>query len=334
MGKAERMVGQTAAAKIGDVNVGIVGSGYIAERFAAEARHVAGARVMAVYNPRMEAARDFADRWGLLGAFNSIDEMFRHVDAVYIASPCRFHEAQMMAALDAGVHVLCEKPMALDADLLRRGYALASAKGLTLLQAVKTAYCPGFIALTSLAKGSIGDVLAVDAAFTKLVVPGSWELSADGFSGSMLTLGSYPLLAVARLLGTDGARFSFNSVVRNAIDAFTRCTVAYSDGRSGSVRVGVRAKSEGDLVVTGSEGYIYAQAPWWQTRVWERRFEDPAVREEYRAPFEGSGLRYELAEFVRCIRLGETCSPFLTAEENIFMTAAMQGFREEAGHGA
>ncbi len=325
-------IGEVAPSKA--VRLGIAGSGYIAERFIKEAAYVAGVSVVAVYNPRYESAQTFAERWSIPSAFGQYDELICNVDAVYIASPCRFHEEQAAIALKGGVHVLCEKPMALHVNRLRSLYALAQEKGLTLMHAIKTAYYPGFIDFVAEGRSSIGEVVSVDATFTKLVKHGSWERSSDGYSGSMLVLGSYPLLVVAKLLGTEGATFRFDSVYRDGVDIFTRCTVSYSDGKSGCVRVGVGAKTEGDCSVTGTDGYLYVPAPWWQTRRWEKRFEDPRIREEHTASLVGFGLRYELEEFIRCIRSKERDTSLLEVDESIFITAAMESFRKGVGYDA
>lgn len=314
------------AERQGIVRVGIVGTGRIAARFVPELRCVSGVEAIGAYNPHLASAEAFAERFDLALATDDLPELLGAVDAVYVASPHQFHHDQTMEALHAGVHVLCEKPMALTAADLDEAYALAHERGLALFHAVKTAYCPAFEHLLVLAKsGRIGEVVSVDAAFTKLEREGSRELRGDGFGGSFLELSSYPALAAAKFLGTGAKRASFDSVRRGGVDLLTRATVSYG-GPSASLLVGLGAKSEGDLVVTGTKGYMYVPAPWWKTEYFEMRFEDPSATRKYFYQFDGDGLRYEVQDFVRAIGEGMVESPKLTWAESRFVTEMIEAF--------
>lgn len=308
------------------VRLGIVGTGRIAKRFVSEARYVSGVDVAAVYNPRKASADSFAETFELEASFDDYAEMLGSVDAVYIASPHQFHYAQTMDALSSGVHVLCEKPMALKECEVRSAYALAREKGLVLLHAVKTAYCPAFEHLQVLAKsGRIGRVVDVDASFTKLEHSGARELTDDGFGGSVNELSSYPMMAIARLLGTEAEDCWFCDISEGRVDLFVRGTLRYQEA-SAAFKVGLGAKTEGSLVVTGTRGYVYVPAPWWKTQYFEMRFEDLGATRKYFYAFDGDGLRYELLEFVRCIHEGNTESLMLTEDESAFMTRTIEAF--------
>ncbi|MBQ1382297.1 MAG: hypothetical protein IIY73_00130, partial [Solobacterium sp.] len=90
-------------------------------------------------------------------------------------------------------------------------------------------------------------------------------------------------------------------------------------------------KTEGQLIISGTEGYIIAEAPWWKTSVIKIRNEDPNQETRYDVPFAGDGLRYEAADFV-CRILG--CSGRdgkLTAEESIAMAGIMETFLQKRG---
>lgn len=310
------------------VRIGIAGTGRIASRFVSESRFVSGVEVVAGYNPSMESARKFAERFELEGAFDDYAAFLDTIDAVYVASPHQHHHEQTVAALKAGVHVLCEKPMALCERDVRKAYSLAYEKGLTLLHAVKTAYCPAFEHLQILAKsGRIGRIVDVDASFTKLENKGSRELTDDGFGGSINELSSYPTMAIARLLGTKAGEIRFKAFREGGIDLFSRGTVSYPS-KSASFKVGLGAKTEGSLVISGTKGYVYVPAPWWKTDYFEMRFEDPSAARKYFFAFDGEGLRYEILEFIKCIHARRTESPMLTADETAFMTRVIEEFND------
>lgn len=312
------------------VRLGVIGTGRIANRFVPEAHLVSGIEVQGVYNPHINSARAFAVEHELDFASDSLDDFLSLVDAVYIASPHGTHFEYIMASLDAGKHVLCEKPFVMSTEEVTRSYMMARHRGLALLQGVKTAFCPAFEHMVVLGKsGRIGRIVDVDASFTKLVSPDVREMKPDGEGGSMLELASYPLLAIAKLLGTCPVSSSFfPSLNSDGVDIFTRGLMEYERG-VGSFKVGLGAKSEGSLVVTGTAGYIYVPAPWWKTDYFEMRFEDLNDTRKFFYAFEGDGLRYEITEFVRMIHSGLIESPKLTEADTLFMTNAIESFRTQ-----
>ena len=73
-------------------------------------------------------------------------------------------------------------------------------------------------------------------------------------------------------------------------------------GAIATAKVGLGVKSEGDLIISGTKGYIYVPAPWWKTEFFEVRYEDSSNNNKNYHKFEGEGLRYELSDFVSMIR--------------------------------
>ena len=70
----------------------------------------------------------------------------------------------------------------------------------------------------------------------------------------------------------------------------------------------VTAKSEGELIITGTKGYIYVPAPWWKTDYFEIRYEDASQNKRYFYQLDGEGIRYELVAFTRAIESGRNLS--------------------------
>lgn len=314
------------------VRIGIIGCGRIANRFVPEAHLVSGVEVQGVYNPHIDSAQAFAAKHELGFASDVLGDFLSHIDAVYIASPHGTHFEYIMASLNAGKHVLCEKPFVLSSEEVMQAYAAAREKGLALLQGIKTAFCPAFEHMVVLGKsGRIGRIVDIDASFTKLVSPDVREMKPGGEGGSMLELASYPLLAIAKLLGIHpvSSRF-FPSLNSDDVDIFTRGLLEYETG-TGSFKVGLGAKTEGSLIVTGTAGYIYVPAPWWKTDYFEMRFENLNDTRKFFYAFDGEGLRYEITEFVRMIHSGLVESPKLTEADTLFMTKMIERFRAQVG---
>ncbi len=316
----------------GVIRLGVIGSGRIAARFVAEARYVSGVSVEAVYSRRFASAQAFAEKLELRFANEHLADMLAHVDAVYIASPHGTHYDYAMRAIEAGVHVLCEKPMTLTRQQTAELFEAAAAKGVVLLEAVKTAFAPGFQRMVAIARsGSIGQIRSVDATFTKLVADGRELEGPDG--GSISELATYPLAAVVKLLGTEftGIRTQSLKPEGSEVEVFSRIDLTYPHAIA-SARTGIGVKSEGELIVAGSRGYVHVPAPWWLTEYFETRFENPAHNKKYYYKFDGDGLRYELAEFAQMIRDENRESFKLRAAESIAMADIIERARAGAEH--
>lgn len=288
------------------VRFGIVGSGRIANRFVMESKFVSGATVDGVFNVHSDSARAFSQRHELSFSSSDYEDFLSRVSAVYIASPHDTHFDYTKQALLAGKHVLCEKPMVLTQGEARELFALARERGVILMEAIKTAYCPGFLRLVSCAKsGKIGRIVCVDAAFTKLVPAHGRELRNDGVGGSMMELATYPLLAIFKLLGPSYEDIRFTSYLgdQGGVDLFTRADLRYP-GAMATAKAGLGVKGEGSLVISGTRGYVYVPSPWWKTEYFELRYEDPNETEKNFYKFSGDGLRYELVEFLNRIAAG------------------------------
>ena len=274
------------------VRIGIIGTGSIARRFVDEASYVASIQICAAYNPDPSQCAAFCSERGIKAAAG-MDELLQDCNAVYIASPHDTHYAYAVQALEAGKHVLCETPFVLKESEAAGLFEIARRKNLVLMMAHKTAYAPAFGHLiTLLQSGAIGEIVDIKAAATTLT---------DNFrSGSMNENACFPLLPIFRLLGTDMKDFRFVSKYKDGVDIFTK-GILVTDTASASFEVGLGAKTEGSLVISGTKGYAYVPAPWWKTSYFELRYEDQNQNKKYFYPFAGEGLRYEIKEFVSAI---------------------------------
>lgn len=311
----------------GIVRFGIVGCGRIARRFVSEARYVSGVNVEAVYSVLPDEAIAFAEKYELSHVASCIDDLLGHVDAIYVATPHLTHYEYAKQALTAGVHVLCEKPMTLSAELTTDLVQRAAASGVMLQEAVKTAFLPGFQRMIAVAaSGVIGKVRSVNATFTKMVESGR-EYDPEA-GGSISELATYPLLAAIKLLGPHPTDIQVTSLIpdESPVEVFSRIDLQYPHGVA-TATTGIGVKSEGELVVAGSKGYIYVPAPWWLTEYFETRFEDPSQNKKYYHSFDGDGLRYELAEFARMIRNGMHESFRLKPSESIALATIIERAR-------
>ncbi len=313
------------------VKIGVSGCGRIASRFIPETDVVDAVDVVALYDVDPDAAKSMSSKYGINKVCGSYEELVDSVDAVYIATPHLLHYNQIKYALKHGKHVLCETPMVLEGNQARELYALAEAEGLVLLEANKTAYSPAFNHMITLVKsGLIGDVVGIDASESKLWAEEDLkrELDPQQAGGSFYEMGSYPLLPIIRLLGTEFKNLDIYSRLNsNGVDVYTRGIVRF-DNALASFQLGLGVKTEGNLVVSGTKGYVYVPSPWWKADYFELRYEDQNKNKKYFYAWNEPGLRYEIQEFVSCVVNGRRHSSRLAPKESICIADIMARFTE------
>ncbi len=126
-----------------------------------------------------------------------------------------------------------------------------------------------------------------------------------------------------RFLGTDYSDVRFMSIpAESGVDGYSKVVFAYEDKSNGTggddgisvirkigtAKTGLTAKSEGQLLISGTKGYVLVPSPWWLTKYFEVRYEDPTKIDKYECEFLGDGLRYEFTEFERRVRCGEVAN--------------------------
>lgn len=280
--------------------IGVVGSGRIASRFIPESKVVNGAQVTTVMNPNKEAGGAFAQLHDL-SVDSDYDEFLKKVDLVYVASPHLTHYEYVKKALLADKHVLCEIPFVLSKHQAIELYKLAEERNLVLLEASKTAFCPAFGHIVTLVKsGIVGDVVDVKSSLSKMVPPPTRELDKVQAGGAMTEHASLTLLSIIKLLGIEWNDLDFHSRMENGVDIYTKGVINYPHATA-SFTLGIGVKTEGNLVISGTKGYIYVPSPWWLTDFFEVRYEDQTKNKKYFYSYDGDGLRYEIQEWLSMI---------------------------------
>lgn len=312
-----------------NIRIGIIGCGRIANRFVPETFYVNYTKVVGVYDINKNVACNFAETHNIKNVYMTLDDMFKDVKAVYIATPHLSHYELCKQAILCKKHVLCETPLVLNGNEARELFHLAEDNKVVLIEANKTAHAPAFNHLITMIKsGLIGDVVDINASESKL-----WgkkftrELDPKQAGGSMFEMGSYPLLPIIRLMGTEYIDLNFYSKIMDGVDVYTRGVMRYPNGIC-SFQVGLGVKTEGNLVISGTKGYAYVPSPWWLTDYYEFRFEDQNQNKKFFYKWDGAGLRYEIQEFISCIFNHRFNTTRLRRLESITMADIMQQFRE------
>ena len=311
------------------IRVGIIGCGRVARRFPVEADVVNGINVCAAYDINSEAtAILIANGNDNIIAYDDLDAFYQSIDAVYVATPHLSHYHYIRESLERKKHVLCETPMLLNGDQAKELYQLAERQDLILMEANKTAHCPAFNHLMVLIKsGLIGEVVDIEASLSQLLDKSGREFDPNQSGGALFEQGSYPLLPIFKLMGIDYKDVNLYSRMENDIDIYTHGVFRYSKAVC-SFKVGLGVKTEGNLIISGTQGYAYVPAPWWLTDYFELRYEDQNQNKKYFYKWDGYGLRYEIQEFISCILNKRFSSTRLRRRESIQMAMVMQQFVE------
>jgi len=265
--------------------IGTIGSGNLCKKFIQEIQYVNGVE------------------------YKECSDNLDNVDAVYIATHPKTHYEEVKKALLAGKHVICESPIALKLSECQELMDIAEEKELVLEDAIKTAYSTAYSRLLVVAKsGRIGDIVSVDAVCTSLQ-DGAGENGADlsKKQNSICAWGPTAMLPIFQLLGTN---YKSKSIVTKIIDkelnydGFTKIDFLFERSVA-SARIAKAAKAEGELIITGTKGYIYVPAPWWKTDYFEVRFENTTDNKRYFYQLDGEGIRYEIVAFAKAVEEGK-----------------------------
>ncbi|WP_031554193.1 Gfo/Idh/MocA family oxidoreductase [Oribacterium sp. FC2011] len=304
------------------IRLGLLGDAKFLNKVWAESKSVNGIHITAVCTKHPEVLTLEA-RAEIGFVTDDYNDFLSAIDAVYIRSLPQNHYEHIRVALEAGKHVLCESPLTIDKEQVEELIKLASEKNLILMEAIKTAYATAYSRLLLILKGGkIGDVVSADATCT------SMRENEEGIEwNSIHEWGPTALLPIFQILGTDFKQCSIVSRFdKKGRDCFTKIDFVY-DHSVGSIKIGDGVKSEGELIITGSEGYLYVPAPWWKTDYFEVRYEDQSKNKRYFYQLDGEGIRYELVSFTRAIERGKL-NPEINRDVTLKIADVMEQFEK------
>ena len=287
------------------LRIGLVGELPALDKFRKECKFVNGATISGVYSLDN---RLLSNELKALPTFSDYQKLLDVSDAVYIYSNTNKRFGQVKQALHDKKHVLCESPLSLTVGQWNDLKQEANNQQVVLMESIKTAYSTAYYRLLLMVKsGIIGEVVSVDSICTS---QSNLQMSkAEHFPyiwNSISEWGPTAMLPIFQLMGTDYKEKIIATRIQEGtenFDLFTKISFIYPHGVA-SMKIGQGVKSEGELVISGTEGYIYVPAPWWKTDYFEIRYENPANNKRYFYQLEGEGIRYEIVSFLKTIQRG------------------------------
>lgn len=281
------------------LKIGLVGdTSEILSKFAKECLFVNGTEVVGSFGS-LSSTQGYLRN---MARYLSYEKLLADVDAVYLAVNPNERKSYIEIALEHKKHILCDPPISIKESDCKELFYKAKRIGCVLMEGNKTAYALAFERLMLLLKsGIIGEIVSVEATSTSLRNSFGGMDSHMQKWGSVTEWGPFAMLPIFMILGCDYKEKSAQSrMSKEGYDAFTKINFIYNHA-IGSIKVGTEVKAEGELIISGTKGYIYVPAPWWKTDYFEARFENPANNKRYFYQLEGEGIRYMISSFSKTI---------------------------------
>ena len=276
---------------------GVVGTGDVSRYIATDLALLSSARLVAVSSRSPQSARDFATELGFVRGC-SLDELLvdAAVDIVYLGTPHSTHAAHAVAALEAGKHVLVEKPLGVNAAEVERVAQAARTAGRFAMEGMWMKFHPYYRALLDgLRAGSIGDVTAVRASFgLPFGERDSQRWSAELASSTLLDQGIYPVTLAHELFGEPDSVVASADTRGDGVDLRVEATLHYAGGRYAHVAASMVGYLEPTAAISGTRGWIDLPAPFWATDRFTRHAGEigEALMKPVLVPFDREGFGY------------------------------------------
>jgi D-xylose 1-dehydrogenase (NADP+, D-xylono-1,5-lactone-forming) len=246
---------------------GILSTARIGGRLVEAARATGEADIVAVASRNEVSAQAFADAHGIPRAHGSYEALLadREVEAVYIPLPNRLHVEWTLRALEAGKHVLCEKPMDRGPDQVARVFDAAQARGLVLSEAFMWRHHPQTARLRSLLdEGAIGDVRLVRACFSFLLAgDADVRLNPALDGGALMDVGCYAVSGARLVAGGEPVSVAAEAVTGpTGVDLRMTALLRFEGDVLAVIDCGLDLPARSELEISGSAGRILLSDPW------------------------------------------------------------------------
>jgi len=298
-------------------------------------REANGAELVAIGSRDLTRAQTFANEFAAPHAYGSYEELAVDptVDAIYIGTPHSFHQAHTLLCLDAGKHVLCEKPLAMNAAQAERMIAKARTKNLVLMEAVWTRFLPALVRVRELvADGAIGEVRLINAdfGFRADFDPASRLFNPELGGGSLLDVGIYPLNLAFMLCGEPVEILTTANLGETGVDEEAAILLRHAGGQLSVLTSALRVDTPREAHILGTAGRITICFPWWAaTRIVLHT--GNGRDQEWEFSNRGGGYTYEAEAFMTMIRTGSLESAVMPLAESLAILKTMDTLRERWG---
>ena len=315
-------------------NWGILGPGGIARAFAKDIQLLDGHTVAAVGSRTLGNAQDFAKTFGGI-AYGSYQELVEDplIDAIYVATPHPWHKENVIAALNAGKPVLCEKPFAVNAREAQEMVDAAQVNNLALMEAMWSRFLPHYAQVREIiASGVLGKILTVHADHGQRLadqnIPRLVEPSLAG--GALLDLGIYPVSFAHMILGNPSKITASGVLTDKGVDEQTSMIFDYADGAQAVLNTTMMEQTPCRAVVAGVNGWLEIDRVFYTPTSMRVNFFDGSVT-QYPNTYKGHGIREEAEVFRQLVLSGKQQSELLNWNDMVDIMKTLDTVRSHIG---
>lgn len=317
---------------------GFIGSGRIIPRFMGGFTQVKEAVPAAIYARNREKGQALADQYGFEKVFDDLEAFVKEadIDIAYIALPHTLHPQFAIKCLNAGIPVLCEKPMAANRKQEEDMIKCARMNGTFLMEAFWTRAFPATRqAVKWIREGRIGRVVAVDGAFTDAAdyVKGDRLFEPSMAGGALLDIGVYLIQAANLVFGkAPDSVAALANIDKHGVDDCCGMTLKYGGGIA-TLFCSFMCKGKDTLTIYGTGGTIEIDENFWSPRTMrlitrEGVTEYPEAGDE---TFEGEGFQFEIRHVHGCLAEGLKESPLMTLDQSLGVISTCDEIRRQCG---
>jgi scyllo-inositol 2-dehydrogenase (NADP+) len=314
------------------IRFGVIGPGRAASRFAQGMAAVDGAEIAAVWGRNGERAAAYAEKFSVRTIAPALDSLLSSdVDAVYVATHPDTHAELCIAAMEAGKHVLCEKPTALNLRQVEDVIAAARRHDRLFMEAMKPPFFPLYRRLREhLEADPIGAVGFVRAGHCDSSIGPDYPLHFRELGGGgILGIGPYEAFLAVDWLGGVKRVQTMGRVSAGGVDTFAIFQSEHERGMA-QLHTGIDLLSHGDAVLSAPRGFVIIHANWWNPARATVHYVDGRVV-ELDEPYTAGGFNYETEHFCGLVREGRRESSVIPHEMSVGMARLLEEARRELG---
>lgn len=247
---------------------GILGTGNIARQFAAGVKASGRCQLAAVGSRTAKKASEFAAEFQIPAAHGEYAGLIqqKNIDAIYVSLPNSMHHEWTIAALKAGKHVLCEKPLAMNAAEAEEMFDVAQSTGKTLIEAFMYRSHPQTRSVVEAVKsGTIGElkIIRTSFCFSARVRQGNIRFSSELAGGALMDVGCYCINLSRLLAGAEPKSIQcVGQLHESGVDEYAAGTLVFPNGIMASMMCGLTVHADNTAWLCGTEGYIEIPIPW------------------------------------------------------------------------
>lgn len=313
---------------------GIIGPGNIAHQFVKDLALVSTPqKIKAVLGHHDEKTKAFARRYNIAFACTGLEEFIHkgRPGIVYIATPHTLHYEQALACLENKIHVLCEKPLTINAEQCNHLIEVSHKNNVFLMEGMWIRFLPSLKhVIEIIEKGMIGDIISVKASVGFKAPHEDNRFFDPGLGGgSLLDLGIYPVFLALLFQGKPDTIKAIGKLSDKGVDESCNVLFGYNNGASAVLESSLLIQTGHPAEITGDKGTVRILHPWFEKSAGIELLRDGKQKILYPCMWEGHGFQYEAEEVLRCIGKGEIESELLSHDCSLRVLETMDEIRRQ-----